>query len=161
MDRARILCGVLPDSIVRGSNVLQDYDVTFVTTLDEAHAALSAVDFRLVICGVHFDDGQMPLLLQHCRTDPRLKAVPFVGFRAGRSRLPESTYGHIREMTNLLGGVYVDLVHWTDTRGWEQALSDLNGVIATLLRGSPLPERPLTTPERGGTDHAGCGESTL
>jgi hypothetical protein len=148
MDRARILCGVLPDSIIRRSNVLQpEYDVTFVTTLDEAHAALSAVDFQLVICGVHFDDGQMPLLLHYCQTEPRLKSVPFVGFRAHAGRLPESTYVQIRKMTTLLGGFYVDLVHWTDTRGRERALSDLKGVIATLLRGSTLPERPLITRE--------------
>ncbi|MDB5852705.1 MAG: hypothetical protein JWR22_746 [Herminiimonas sp.] len=37
-------------------------------------------------------------------------------------------------MTNLLGGVYVDLVPWIDTRGQVRALSDFKGMIATLLR---------------------------
>jgi hypothetical protein len=141
MAQARILCGVLPDSIVRRSNVLQPlYDVTFVTTLEQAHAALAADNFDLIICGVHFDDGQMPLLLQHCKTEPRLQPVPFVGFRALGGRLPESTYVQIRKMTTLLGGVYVDLFHWIDTRGSERALSDLKGVIATLLRERTSPD---------------------
>lgn len=141
MSRSRILCGVLPDSIIRRSNVLQPlYDVTFVTTLDEARDALAANNFDLIICGVHFDDGQMPLLLQYCKTEPRLNHVPFVGFRALGGRLPESTYAQIRKMTTLLGGVYVDLFHWIDTLGRERALSDLKGVIATLLRDSASPD---------------------
>jgi hypothetical protein len=137
MGRARILCAVVPNSILLHSEVVQPlYDVTIVTTLCEAYAALASVHFNLIVCGVHFDDGQMPLLLHHCRSEPRLNAIPFVGFRAHAGRLPEATYAHIREMTNLLGAVYVDLVHWIDTRGRERALSDLNGVIATLLRDS-------------------------
>ncbi|MDB5824564.1 MAG: hypothetical protein JWR21_3268 [Herminiimonas sp.] len=144
MGSARILCGVLPDSIIRRSDVLQPlYDVTFVTTLDEAHTALASINFDLIICGVHFDDGQMPLLLQHCKSDRRLNAVPFVGFRVRGGRLPESTYVHVREMTTLLGGVYVDLVHWIDSRGLEAALSDLKAEIATLLRHNIV---RLTTP---------------
>ena len=141
MGKARILCGVLPDSMIRRSNFLQPlYDVTFVTTLDEAYTALATTDFNLIISGVHFDDGQMPLLLHHCRTEPSLVNIPFVGFRTHEGRLPESTYAQIRKMTTLLGGVYVDLVHWTDIHGQERALSDLKGVIATLLRNSTMPD---------------------
>lgn len=76
----------------------------------------------------------MPLLLQYCKTESRLIPIPFVGFRAHTGRLPESTYAQVGKMTTLLGGVYVDLVHWTDSRGLERAVSDLKGVIATLLR---------------------------
>lgn len=137
MGRARILCAAMPDSILRRSNFLPLlYDVTFVTTLDEAYAALAAIEFHLIICGVHFDKSQMPLLLHYYKTRPQWMPVPFVGFRAYRGKLPESTYVQIRKTTTLLGGIYVDLVHWIDTRGRERALSDLNGVIATLLRNS-------------------------
>jgi hypothetical protein len=135
MTKARVLCAVLPDSIIKQDNVLESlHDVTYVTTLDDARAVLAASNFDLIVCGVHFDGCQMPLLLQHCKTDPRLKDIPFVGFRAHRGRLPESIYAQVRKTTTLLGGVYVDLIHWIDSRGRERALLDFQGVIASRLR---------------------------
>jgi hypothetical protein len=137
MTKAHILCAVLPESIAEQKRVLEPtYDVTYVTTLDDARQALATSPFDLVVCGAHFDSCQMPLLLQHCKNDPRLKDIPFVCIRGYRGRLPESTYQQVRTATMLLGGFYVDLAHWIDSRGYEHALRDLRGVIASLLRGS-------------------------
>jgi hypothetical protein len=135
MTRARILCAVLPESIDEQRRVLEPaYDATYVTTMGEARKALAAVDYDLIICGIHFDASQMPLLLQHCKADPRLKDIPFVCVRGYRGRLSESMYQQVRSATALLGGFYVDLAHWIDSRGYEHALRDLGGVIASLLR---------------------------
>jgi hypothetical protein len=135
MTRARILCAVLPESIDEQRRVLEPtYEATYVTTLDQARNALATHDFNLIVCGIHFDASQMPLLLQHCKSDPRLKDIPFVCVRGYRGRLSESMYQQVRTATALLGGFYVDLAHWIDSRGYEHALRDLGGVIASLLR---------------------------
>jgi hypothetical protein len=135
MTRPRILCAVLPESIDEQRRILEPaYQVTYVITLDEARQALGSADFDLIVCGIHFDSSQMPLLLQHCKNDPRLKDIPFVCVRGYRGRLSESMYQQVRSATALLGGFYVDLAHWIDSRGYEHALRDLGGVIASLLR---------------------------
>ena len=137
MTKFRILCAVLPQSfIVKAVAPESTYAVTYVTTLAEAYAALAHDSFDLLICGIHFDNCQMPLLLHHCKSDPRHAAMPFVSVRAFRGRLPESTYQQIRKAASLLGAVYVDLTHWTDSHGQEAAIRNFRGLIATLLRQS-------------------------
>ncbi|MDB5852706.1 MAG: hypothetical protein JWR22_747 [Herminiimonas sp.] len=98
MSGERLLCGVLPDSIMRTGNILESsYDVTFVTTLEQARHALASAKFDLIICGVHFDDGQMPLLLQHCKADLRLKEVPFMASAcAGEGFLKQHTFTSVK-----------------------------------------------------------------
>jgi hypothetical protein len=139
MTKQRILCAVLDQSFIAKEVALEaTYAVTYVTTLAEACAVLAHDSFDLLVCGVHFDNCQMPLLLHHCKSDPRHAAMPFVCVRAFRGRLPESTYGQIRKAASLLGAVYVDLTHWIDADGRESALRDFKGLIATLLRQSSL-----------------------
>jgi hypothetical protein len=139
MTKARLLCAVLPDSVIGKDVALEStYAVTYVTTLAEAYAALAHDSFDLLVCGVHFDDCQMPLLLHHCKSDPRHVAMPFVSVRAYPGRLPESTYRQIRKAASLLGAVYVDLTHWIEADGREAAILDFRGVIASLLRRSTV-----------------------
>jgi|GEM_PF-3200356 len=139
MTKARVLCAVLPDSFIGKEVALEStYAVTYVTTLAEAYDALAHGSFDLLVCGVHFDNCQMPLLLHHCKSTPRHAAMPFVGVRAYRGKLPESMYVQIRHAASLLGAIYVDLTHWVDADGREAASRDFKGLIATLLRQSAV-----------------------
>jgi len=134
MAQARILCAVLPHLIAEQKEVLEPtHAVTYVVTLEEARRVLASSTFDLIVCGVHFDDCQMPLLLHHCKADSRHAKLPFVCIRGYRGGLPDSTYLQIKNAATLLGGVYVDLREWIDMRGYMAALAMLRTLIAKLL----------------------------
>lgn len=135
MGRPRVLCAVLDNLVDRQRAALEPaYEVTFVTRLDDAIHRLGAEVFDAVVCAIHFDESRMPNLLHFCRNDEALKSLPFVCIRAHDGGLPEDVYLQVRHMVTLVGGVYIDFRHWTDSLGFETAARDLRGVIASLLR---------------------------
>ena len=79
--KSRILLACVQDAYTRLFAILTGHELTFVTTLADAHTALKADRFNMIMIGVNFDESRMFDLLQHVRADSKYTRVPVVCFR--------------------------------------------------------------------------------
>jgi len=79
--RARILLACVKEGYTRLFAVLSGHELTYVSTLSDADAALKADGFNMVMIGVHFDESRMFDLLEHVRVDANYSRVPVICFR--------------------------------------------------------------------------------
>ncbi|MBI4522428.1 MAG: hypothetical protein HY695_01305 [Deltaproteobacteria bacterium] len=79
--KPRILLACAPEPYTRLFAILSGRELTFVSTLTDAHAALKADHFDMIMIGVHFDESRMFDLLRYVRADAKYDRVPVVCFR--------------------------------------------------------------------------------
>jgi hypothetical protein len=77
----RILVACARRGYPRPFAILPGYDLSFVGTLAESHAALQNGRFHLVMIGLYFDESRMFELLQYLKDDKRYSDVPVICFR--------------------------------------------------------------------------------
>jgi hypothetical protein len=133
--KARILVGCVRRAYTRLFAVLTRYELSFVSTLADARAALQAGDFHLIMIGLSFDESRMFDLLQCVRTDAGYSQVPVVCFRG-----IEDSEGHgklalegVEAACKAMGAnVFFDLLAFTDDARGNAAIRKL---IDDLLGG--------------------------
>src|SRR5437870_13665032 len=79
--KSRILVACVQEAYPRLFAIFTGHELTFVTTLADAHQALKADRFNMIMIGVNFDESRMFDLLQHVRADSKYSRVPVVCFR--------------------------------------------------------------------------------
>lgn len=109
----------------QGAALGSQFDVEFVYTLHDAINRVATESFDLVLCGIHFDECQMGPLLQHCRTDPSLRNMPFVCIRCIKGVLPDPFYSRTRNFVEAMGAHYLDYQEMVASVGHAEAMARL------------------------------------
>jgi hypothetical protein len=136
----KILVATSPDHQEIMSAILKDNDLTFVNSIDQARSALSP-NFNLIICGLHFENGQMYDFLKFSKAYQLTTDIPFLCIQLTGGILPYGAFKSMVTAFNVLGGdMFVQLAKWRIELGDEQAFSKLLDVIE-VLGGKRLDER--------------------
>lgn len=128
---------VVADSVAAFRSVHQGLGTAFsaVHAADsQAAKALIQPTTPAVLCGAHFDDGRMFDLLRWLKATPALAGIPFLVTRVGRDGLDEAMYESVKVASSVLGGNgFLDLHHWRQTHGQEEAARRLVERLRALV----------------------------
>jgi CheY-like chemotaxis protein len=120
---ARIFIADIQDGQNSLSRALNGYKHFTTSNSSEASRMLSADEFDMIICGIHFDDSRMVELLQSIYKDVRHKQTPVIVFRATHSDnvdMLRFTEEGLRKFTVL--GAYIELEDYLNEPDPDQAL---------------------------------------
>jgi PleD family two-component response regulator len=114
--KTKILVAVTADNDDRLRRVLNEHDVSFVRTCDEANALLRAERFGMVIVGVHFDESQMFTLLADIRAHAKYRKVPILCVlgNLGRVLTEVAIEGLDHAVKAMMANGFLNLLHFDD-----------------------------------------------
>lgn len=118
------------------------FNVTYAYTLDSGKEQFASRPFDLIVCGIHFDECQMRLFLQHCRSTPALRHIPFLCVRGGKGSLPDRYYWRTRYFAEAIAAKYLDYQAAAVEKGHDLAAQTLREVIAACLASRHESARP-------------------
>jgi len=130
----RALAAFPPFALELAERVLaNDLELVPVKTMADAVNALAAhSDFRVVLCGVHFDESRMYDLLQHVRT--AYPALPFLCCRILDSEIPRISREAIRIAAESLGATFfIDLPALAKDLGAQDAERRFRTLVLGML----------------------------
>ena len=139
--KSHILLACVQNGYTRLFAILTGHELTFVTTLADAHTALKAERFNMIMIGVNFDESRMFDLLQHVRADSKYSRVPVVCFRGIITPATEVKFAleEVELACNAMGAnTFFDLMAFPDNNLGNAAVRN---IITTLL-GSEQEELP-------------------
>ncbi|RZI42337.1 hypothetical protein EGT07_14085 [Herbaspirillum sp. HC18] len=132
----KLLIAVRPEDVPQSSDVLgTEFDIVWCHAFKEAQAQLDA-GVSMVVCGVHFDDGNVFDLLRYARSHPRIADVPFIIVLGADSRYSPAIVQSIRSASRLLGvTAFADLNRLAEKVGRERVRDVLRqGIRDTIGR---------------------------
>jgi hypothetical protein len=138
-NKARILIACVPQAYTRLFAILAGHELSFVSTLADAQAALQGDRFDMIMVGVHFDESKMFDLLQYVRADRKQGQARLVCFRG--IGLPSAT-GLILEANcqaacEAMDAAFFDLTAFADdTLGNDAVRQLIRGLLVDESAGS-------------------------
>jgi CheY-like chemotaxis protein len=103
------------------------------TTLSAAEAALNK-NFDLIVCGVHFNDGQFYDFLRLAKAHPHTRHIPFVVVLADKESKSHYISQSVETASKALGAdKVIPLSQWRDELGDEAAFEKFRYTIRKLL----------------------------
>jgi hypothetical protein len=135
----RILLAGIPGAIDVAVDLLRPTgEIVPVTTSRDARLRLTE-RFDAIMCGMLFEDSRMFDFLRYCKSDPKIKTIPFLSVRIlDGAPLEDTFYQSIDIATKALGGVgFIDLSRWREDFGAEQAEQRLCALVAQLASDAP------------------------
>jgi hypothetical protein len=90
--KARILLASVEAAHIRLAAILAGHELTFVTTLTDAQAALDTHNFDLVMIGTQFDESKVFDLLRCVRANGKYSGVPVICFRGVKFAAAEGKF---------------------------------------------------------------------
>ncbi len=128
----KILVAMRPEHHEIISTILNNSDLVFVSSIDEAYATLGP-DFDLIMCGLHFENGRMYDFLKFSKAYQPTKDIPFLCVQLTGGILPYGAFKSMVTAFDVLGGdLFVQLAKWRVELGDEQAFAKLVDVIKVL-----------------------------
>jgi hypothetical protein len=131
--KTRVLVASVQQAHRRLIAILGGHDLTFVSTLTEAEAALRADGFNLIMVGTHFDESKVFDLLRSVKADAKYSRVPVICFRGIKfAETYDKSLVQIVEMACKEMGAahFFDLVAFPDdARGNAHVRSVINRVL--------------------------------
>ena len=121
-----------------------EFNIALCHTFTAAQAHMDET-VKLVVCGVHFDNGKVFDFLRYVRESPSTENVPFFILLGAGSRYSPAIIDGIRAAAKLLRVTgFTDLTRFADKVGKEAAYEALRqGIRDTLVqRGEDAPVRP-------------------
>jgi hypothetical protein len=98
-----------------------EFDVSVVHTVEEAQSRL-VDDISAIVCGVHFDGGQMLDFLAYVKSRPDTRAIPFFVALGSDRGYSGPIVNAIRIATGVLGSQgFIDLSGFMNAAKQEQA----------------------------------------
>lgn len=130
----KILAAVRPDDVRLVTEILRpEFELAFCHTLSEARNALTQ-PYDAIVCGLHFDDGNMFELLQFVKSDPKTRPIPFFCIKGTGSPLSPSIFKSIVIAVEKTGAEsFVDVSDLAKTLGKENAYAVLKEALHTAL----------------------------
>jgi hypothetical protein len=99
----KLLVAIRPEDYTMLSDALGDeFDMTVCHTLADAKAALGS-HINLIICGLHFDDGNMFPLLEHVRANPATSVTPFFCVKGAGGAMSPAIFKSVIIATERMG----------------------------------------------------------
>jgi hypothetical protein len=128
----KILIAIRPEHQEVFSTILENSELFFVYSIDEAYATLGP-EFDLILCGLHFENGRMYDFLKFSKAYHQTKDIPFVCIQLTGGILPYGAFKSMVTAFDVLGGdLFVQLAKWRIELGDEQAFMKLLDVIKVL-----------------------------
>lgn len=134
MASLRILIAGIEESNPRLSAIFDDCDVTFVSTMTEAEAAL-AEPYDVMLIAVRFDESRMFDLMRYLKENP-VSRMPVICYRSSRRSLIATDLGRqgVELASRALGASdFLDLVTDPDT---ERANQRFREAVLRLVKGN-------------------------
>jgi hypothetical protein len=130
----KLLVAIRPDDIHIMEDVLAaEFQIILCHTLADARSAL-AESLDAIVCGLHFDDGNMFELLQLVRSSPATKTAPFFCIKGVGGELSPSIFKSIVIATEKMGADgFVDISDLAARLGERQAYDVVREALHHLL----------------------------
>ena len=139
MGRPRILAAVSSSSLPLLRELLGGWcDLIPALAMRSALQRAKRGDIAAVVIGLHFDDSQMPLLLEALKSDAGTRDIPVVCCRLRPTLLPHATVRSARAVCDALrAAAFVDVLELCDRAGPMAAGVRLRGVLRRVQQAAP------------------------
>jgi CheY-like chemotaxis protein len=112
----------------------EGFQLIFCDAIADAVANLHE-EIRLILCNIHFGDGDMYTLLRHAKAEDGTREIPFVCIDDSSDELPPSLRQSVEIATRALGAeTFISFANWKAVYGEREAFERAGEVIRGLLR---------------------------
>ncbi|MDB5824588.1 MAG: hypothetical protein JWR21_3292 [Herminiimonas sp.] len=136
-----------------------EFNIVMATSLAEARNALRC-KINAIVCGVHFNEGNMLSFLDEVRLNPGTADIPFVCVKGSAGRLHPESYVATMMVCRQREVEYIDLTQLIDQYGREHAYGEMRTRLHEILSG-PSSERTASLPTPGADKGTGAPASVV
>jgi CheY-like chemotaxis protein len=102
----------------------EGFQLIFCDAIADAVANLHE-EIRLILCNIHFGDGDMYSLLRHAKAKDGTREIPFVCIDDSSDELPLSLRQSVEIATRTLGAeTFISFAHWKAVFGERKRLKE-------------------------------------
>lgn len=122
-----------------------EFNVVIVTSLQKARQALlNKID--AIVCGVHFNEGNMLAFLDEVRANAKTKNTPFLCVKDSNGRLHPASYAATKVICEQREVEFIDVTQMIEQFGREHVYGELRKRLHHILAG-PYREGTAPPPE--------------
>jgi hypothetical protein len=109
-----------------------EFDFVIVTSPAEAHAALAG-HIDAIVCGVHFNEGNMLAFLDDVRTNAKTERTPFLCVKGADGRLHPESYAATKMVCEQRGVEFIDVTQMIKDLGRDYVFGELRKRLHAIL----------------------------
>jgi hypothetical protein len=113
-----------------------EFDAVIVTSLAEAQTALAG-QVDAIVCGVHFNEGNMLSFLDDVRATARTAKTPFLCVKGADGRLHPESYAATKMVCQQRGVEFVDVTQMIADLGRDHVYGELRKRLHDILADPP------------------------